>query len=237
MTNPKVLVGCPTYDGMEYCLREYLGGVSTLTYPKLDLVVVDNSPTDRYKKKLESLGIKVLKVDWQESPVARVVAARNVLRQYALDHNYDYLLSLEQDVIPPRRAVESLLRHDKPVVAGVYYKPFTLKVKFANGKVAERKDIRPLVYQFIPGQKDKFHFCTKKDVAGDFLMRAAATGLGCMLIHRRVLEMLKFRSDGSLFDDHFFCADLREQDIPLFVDTTVKCKHLLLKKPVQTKKQ
>jgi len=231
MTAPKVLVGCPTFDGMDYALEDYARQVKHLSYAQYDIVLVDNSKSDDYKKKLEKLGFTVLKSPHLDNTVERVVVARNVLRQYAVDKNYDYLLMLEQDVIPPRPIVQALLRHKKPVVTGVYYKPFVLNVKFANGTTKQVKDIRPVLYRFIPGIKDKLHFCTRKDVIGNFLFRVAAAGLGCMLISKDVFSKVPFRTDGKFFDDTFFSEDLRAQNIPLFVDTSMKCKHLLLKKP------
>ncbi|MEK6812507.1 MAG: glycosyltransferase family A protein, partial [Nanoarchaeota archaeon] len=92
MNLSNVLVGCPTYDGMEYCRESYVKHVKHLTYKKYDVVLVDNSKKDIYQKKLEKGGIKVLKDTWQEEPLERVVSSRNILRQYAVDKEYDYLL-------------------------------------------------------------------------------------------------------------------------------------------------
>src|SRR3989344_6858727 len=232
MEQPKVLVGCPTYDGMDYCREAYARHVQHLHYPNYDVVLVDNSKDGKYKKKLENNGIKVIKDAWKEKPMDRVISSRNILRQYAIDNSYDYLLMLEQDVIPPQAVIEMLLRHSKPVVSGIYFKPFTLNIKFAN-KTVKRRELRPLLYAAVPGNPDKLHFCTKKDVAGSYLVKAAAAGLGCMLIHRDVFSQLSFRSDGTAYDDMFFCQDLRSKNIPLYADTSVKCRHLILKKPKQ----
>ncbi len=232
MNNPKILVGCPTYDGMEYCMESYVRHVQHLSYPNYDILLVDNSKNDAYKKKLEKHGINVIKDAWQEKPIERVISSRNILRQYAIDSKYDYLLMLEQDVIPPQQVIQMLLRHNKPVVSGIYFKPFTLNIKFQN-KVVRRKELRPLLYAPVPGQPDKLHFCTKKDVSGNYLVKAAASGLGCMLIHKDIFSQIPFRSDGTAYDDMFFCQDLRSRNIPLYADTSVKCRHLILKKPKQ----
>lgn len=232
---PKVLVGCPTYEGMEYCLDIYAKTVKSLVYPNYDVVLVDNSKDDKYKKKIEKYGIKVIKDDYKEKPLDRVVSSRNKLREYALANSYDYLLSLEQDVIPSRNVISSLVRHKKPATTGIYFKPFKLRIKFQNREVVQ-KALRPLIWKFIPGMKDKFHFCTKKDVEDPKIMRIAASGLGCMLIDRETLSKINFRTDGTAYDDNFFCEDLRNNNIPLFADTTAKCKHMILKKPHPTNK-
>ncbi len=55
-------------------------------------------------------------------------------------------------------------------------------------------------------------------------------GLGCVLIHRDVLEKIEFKAENS-FDDYWFAKDAYKKDIPLFVDVKVRCKHLIENKP------
>jgi len=43
MKTPKILLGCPTSDYKEYCLKEYVKSVKTLDYPCYDILLVDNS--------------------------------------------------------------------------------------------------------------------------------------------------------------------------------------------------
>ena len=58
-------------------------------------------------------------------------------------------------------------------------------------------------------------------------------GIGCMLIHRSVLEKLEFREnlEGG-FDDVTFCNDVRNKlNLKIYLDTSVKCIHLVKEKP------
>ena len=48
----RVLVGCPTYEGMAYCLKEYIQAIKNLSFGEYDILLVDNSNTDTYHKKL-----------------------------------------------------------------------------------------------------------------------------------------------------------------------------------------
>ncbi|HLC72226.1 MAG TPA: hypothetical protein VJH37_01460 [Candidatus Nanoarchaeia archaeon] len=224
MTNPKVLVGCPTSIHKKYCIEEYLAAAKALTYPNYDLILVDNTESDEYYDFLESKGVTVFKAPYYaETARERIVVSRNMLRQYALENDYDYFLSLEQDVIPPLDIIEQLLKQEKKVIAGVYFMEYTVK---KEGQEMGKK-ILPLLYR--RQDQDTFVQLTERDVALETVLLIDMTGLGCILIHRDVLEKIEFRfeEDKILFDDWFFCQDLKKESIPLFVDTKVKCKHLM----------
>lgn len=228
---PKVLVGCPTYDGMEYCLEKYASVVKKLNYPNYDILLVDNSKDNKYAEKIKKLGIKVVHVERTGDPKEVVAASRNILRRKVLDGDYDFLLSLEQDVIPPRTIIQKLLSNNKKIVSGIYYKPFNLKI-INQGKILTKKQIRPILYLPIPGETTKMHFATSKDVEGEKLLKARMTGLGAILIHRSVLEKIEFRVEKDLktFDDACFAEDVIKNKFNLYADTSIKCKHLVLGK-------
>ena len=59
------------------------------------------------------------------------------------------------------------------------------------------------------------------------------TGLGAILISRKVLEKVKFRTDEKPgFDDWFFCKDAEKEGFKIFADLSLlKCKHLLMNRP------
>ncbi len=230
----KVLVGCPTFEGYDYCIDEYLKRVRELSFKTFDLILVDNSETNAYAEKLRALGVKIIKVDHQKEVRSRIAESRNVLREYVLKNDYDYFLSLEQDVIPPRTVVQRLLRHQKKVVSGIYFKIYTMTIP-AHKKdkivMLEKKVLTPLVFRFS-NDPNKMHVCNDKDVEGEKLLKIRACGLGCVLIHRDVLEKVKFRTEegSESFDDLIFCTDVYENGFDIYADTSVKCRHMLTKK-------
>ncbi len=224
MTKPHILVGCPTSFHKAYCLEAYLAAVKALTYKHITFVLVDNSPDDSYADLLESKGITVFKAPYHaESARERIVVSRNMLRQHALDNDYDYFFSLEQDVIPPPDVLEQLLSCQQPVVTGVYCKDYTLT---KEGRPIS-KTVMPLLYRRV---NDEFVEQLKwKDVEQNAIFPVAVSGLGCLLIHRDVLQKIFFRFDPvkEVFDDVWFCEDLYHLKIPLYANTAVKCKHLV----------
>lgn len=222
----KILVGCPTSDYKGYCLKEYIDSVKTLDYRDYDILIADNSESDEYAEKIKESGIKVIKMPYHENARQRIIASRNKIRKEFLKGDYDYFLSLEQDVIPPRDIIQRLLSHDKQVVAGLYFA--MQKESLPAGQIINT--LRPLVWVTLPDRdKDKMYYLGRKyaETSNDFL-QVYATGLGCMLISREVMEKIPFRFEGdSGFDDVYFCQDLEKNNIPLFVDLSVKCKHLI----------
>jgi hypothetical protein len=215
----KVLVGCPTSEHKAYCLNEYVEGLKKLSYKNKDILIVDNSKDDAYSEKIKALGINVLRDKHLKKAKERIIHSRNILRKKVLDEGYDYFLSLEQDVIPPKDIIERLLKHKKKIITGVYYTIY----KF-NGV----ENVRPLLWGEVPGQEDKMRFLNE-EVKKDQVIEIKACGLGVILMHRDVLEKISFGLDENLnsFDDMVFCQDAKKNGFKIYADTSIKCKHLI----------
>ena len=223
MKQPKILIGCPTSFHKEYCLQEYAEAVKNLTYKNYNILLVDNSEDDSYLKKLKSLGLSAIKGSWFEGAKERIVSSRNLLREKALEGNYDYLLSLEQDVIPPKNIIERLLQHKKRVVTGIYFNYINVK---------KSVELAPVVWSKVNMEKEERYFLRPSEL-NKGLIKIAMSGLGCILIHRSILEEIKFRYENKYpaFDDIFFGLDCKENKVNIYADTNLICKHLIKNRP------
>lgn len=186
-----------------------------------DVLLVDNSATDAYAKQIAAEGLPVVRGPFLEKARDRIVACRNMLRQKVLDEGYDWFFSLEQDVIPPQDVLERLLFARKHVISGVYTKDYNL-VK--DGKKVGHV-VKPLLWMIHNGAMTQLEMADLKPLR---VQQVFATGLGCMLIHRSVLEKISFRWDPAFkgFDDMFFCTDAYQKGIGVFTDTSIMCEHL-----------
>ncbi len=210
---PKILIGCPTSNYKEYCFEEYLKSINNLTYNNFDILLVDNSEKDDYYNKIKDK-IPTIRDKWFENARDRIIHSRNILREKILRENYDYFLSLEQDVIPPKDVIERLLKHNKKIIGGVYF------------KLGSFNELIPLVWLNI--DKRYSRRAILDEINGD-LLEVATCGLGCILIHKSVLEKVKFRylKEKKAFDDVWFCEDARENGFKVYCDTSIKCKHMI----------
>lgn len=233
MELPRVLVGVITAAPYEYCLDDFLNATKSFVYNNYEILFVDNSKDNTYFEKLKIKGINVVKDEFIENPKERLAHSRNILREYALKNNFDYVLSLEQDVIAPRHTLTTLASNGKDIVGGVYFKLIDFGIESEGKLIKKAKTLIPVAFKFVKNDFNKMMYMSPKEVSGNRIMHVRATGLGCLLISRRVLEKIKFRVDpkeGDSFDDLFFCTDSYKAGFFVHLDTRVKCKHLFLKK-------
>lgn len=225
MNLPKILVGCPTSFHKEYALKQYVEALKSLTYPNFDILLVDNSPDDSYLKKIQSYGLNVIKGPYFESARDRIIASRNILRQKVLDENYDYLFSLEQDVLPPPDVIEQLLFTKKRIVSGIYFNYVTKDNKTKLLPTLWTKIDQTYRYVLPPSKLNKG------------IIQIAMSGLGCILIHKSIFNKIAFRYDKSYpgFDDVYFALDCKTYNFKIYADTNLACKHLVKNRPLDWK--
>jgi len=216
---PKILVGTPTSKYKDYCADEFIYQLKNLNYPNYDVLIVDNSADSLYHNKFIKAGINCI----YEAPNGReareyMTACNNIVRQYAIDNNYDYILSLESDVFVHKYIIWQLLFHNKPVV-GITYFLFDHERNIAMTMKHE------VLNDFI-----SIRLCNNNEVFMDFngnLVQFTGMGIGCTLIHKSIFSKITFRVDKNKVGhaDSFFYQDLMMQDIPVFIDTSYVATH------------
>ncbi len=232
MEQPKVLVGTPVCDLHEHCLEEYVEGLKSLTYSNMDILLVDNSKDDGFFRKVEGMGIPITRIGWHPNVRERLVRSRNVLRDKMLSEGHDYFLNLEQDIVPPKDIVERLVSHGKDVVTAVYFtmishgmqvdRPFPVLLRNASPDI-------PLSLEKGEYGRTRWEWYTEKAVEEPRLMEVDACGMGALLMHRRVLEKVRFsypeKGVSTAFDDVWFCHKAKLEGFRIFADTSIKCVH------------
>lgn len=216
----KVLVGTPHADVKNYCLPNYIEAVKNLTYPNYKVLVVDNSETNKNKKKIVQQGLPAIHIKRANKSTRRLLAeSHEVLRKATLSGGYDFLLHFESDITPPPHIIEALLSHQKQVVSAAYH------IGQGENSHLMVQEIEPQLIGIretinMKGATDAKYFDGK-------LHEVYACGLGMTLIHKSVLEQIEFRymEEVDAHPDTFFAHDLDLLGIKQYLDTSILCKH------------
>ena len=102
---PRVMLGSAINEHKGYILDKWVDRLKELTYPKLEMLLVDNTRSDRYLDRARDLTLgmplRIVKDVWCSDFRGRMVTTHNKLREEFLKSKADYLFILDQDVIPP----------------------------------------------------------------------------------------------------------------------------------------
>lgn len=216
----KVLVGAPQNEIKMYAWPKYIERARSLTYKNYDLFFVDNSATKDNARQIQKEGFTCQWLNPQNKPnQLYIVDSLEIIRRKAITENYDALVILETDIIPPVDFIERLLLHQKEVVSGTYF--------IGHG---EESHLMLQQIEKVGTQRNASVIKNGRDInyADGKLHQVYAAGMGCMLIMRSVFTQIKFRWQAGIdaHPDTFFAEDLHVNDIPQYVDTSFICEHL-----------
>tara|TARA_Y100000034_G_C6791771_1_gene354570 strand:+ start:54 stop:713 length:660 start_codon:yes stop_codon:yes gene_type:complete len=197
---PKVLVGVVTYDGKDYCKEEFEKRLNELTY-------------ENYKP------FTVWTNDFKGNSRERITKGYNiVLEEFRLE-GYDYLLTLEADIIPPKYIIEALMDYNKKICSATYM------IGFKN-------DRHPCIFdgsrykRKIKGRWESFlNTMNAKELNGELIHAPGGSGLGCCLIHKDVFKKVKEFRHEQAHCDTYFHQDAQKEGFKSMVDTGIICKH------------
>jgi hypothetical protein len=114
---PKVLMACPTWAGCRYSLKQWAAAYHAQTYENRGALQVDNSngPMQggnlHYTHLIRSQGITAI---WQQTRFPYVwdtfeLAWTEYILPYAHEGGYDFILSVEADIVLPADGIEKIV--------------------------------------------------------------------------------------------------------------------------------
>ena len=133
MSDPKVLIACPTWSEEGYALKEWAAAYHAQTYQNKGVLQVDNSdgPVQggnlHYAHLIRAQGITAI---WQHTRFPYIwdtfeIAWTEYILPYAHEHGYDFIFSVEADVILPpdgtEKMVECAMQEEKRYVTQRYH--------------------------------------------------------------------------------------------------------------------
>ena len=233
----KILVSAPTASAKHYCFEKWIDNVMKFTYPNFQVRLFDNTldngesvnfQNELFKKKYGENNDDFLAIHSDSTNskglIDRMAKSHNDCRLYAINNDFDYILHLESDVLPPSNVIEQLLSHNKDVCGAVYYR---------DEGVSRRLMVQQRIYRSAQNIATE-NATTRYDVnfCDGSLQIAAHIGLGCVLISKKILQTIPFRfvhwseSHGiAMHPDVYFGEDCFTNKIKIYCDTSLICSH------------
>jgi len=147
--------------------------------------------------------------------------SRDHLVRKALEDNVDHIFFLDTDVIPPNDVLVHLLAWKLPIVSGLYWTK--AKLPCAYKLASDQKHVQPIERQL-----------------NQRIIEVDAVGGGCLLIDARLFKQIPppwFKWDMFPWagpnesvghsEDVNFCLKAKEHGYPIYLDSAMRCKHLL----------
>jgi GT2 family glycosyltransferase len=147
----------------------------------------------------------------------------NKARRLVLDNGYDYLFTVEADMILPSNALSKLLEQCEDGGADVAYGLYVFKNSNTWSAFTELH---------MDGGRGITKDPDKLRAAWGKVIPVAGVGSGCTLIKRNVLEALEFRTDETrptLHHDWCFANDAQHAGFKQVCDLSVVCGHISMK--------
>jgi hypothetical protein len=222
MQKPKILLAAPINIIKSYCLYDWLKAIKELSFPNLDIFLVDNSPYPAFSETIRQLGYDCV----YEPPQGResryyMTASNERCRTKFLSGDYTHFFSLECDIFPPVDIIERLLIHDLDVVGTTYFTFQGYETQLQLLTIYEL--LRDFKTHNIKYETRYLSFEEAQLFMDGKCKPMYANGIGCMLIKRWVLEDIKFRVDPLDIGhaDSFFARDLWANGIENYIDTSI----------------
>lgn len=226
----RVLLAAPTSKFKDYCFEDWAKMVRNLSYPNLDIILVDNSEDETYYHKILEAGLLCFRVPPKGHVSHYITQCQNIIREYFLAGGYDFLFSLETDVFVPQNIVEYLVGYQAPVINVSYLvtqdgKDTMCMQGMTRAGKANRVKLMTFgeAFDIYDGEIKEINQCGHDD------FRMLGTGIGCTMIRRDVMEEIGFRVDSkkglAVFSDTYFHVDLQQNQISNLIDTSLVVEH------------
>jgi len=227
-----VLIGVITSEANAWCQSQWVGHVFYLA-GYFDVAIFENSDTIENRKQLEYLShnypsiiVKKGKTGIKQT-MDKIVANRNLVLNYAKKYDYDYVLMLDSDVLPPGRLIPEFLKRKK------------LDIQCSLCSVMTDGRTPKPACNFFPEDvsENAPKWIREKEPR---LVKIAQSGLGCVLFKTEIFKKhkaLKFvkkiiRRDGKVWynEDLDFTGRVREKGYDLWLDLKMESPHMIKKR-------
>lgn len=231
--NPKVLIGTITYDSDWYCLKRFAESIKALELEGIDYehLIIDNSDTENYCRQLTKFFPEARLMYYKPPDEFKdfirfrhcELHCREMVREFFLNHDFDYLFFVDSDVFCEPDVLKKLLSRNKDICCGLFRyrnppkgRPLWFKKKLPVN-ISNKTGV--WMIDFVPNAEIE---------KAKELIEIDACGFGAILISKEILKTVKFKKSNN---DHYgadihFCYDAKLRGYRIFGDPSAKCIHL-----------
>jgi len=221
MEIPSVLVYTITYSGKDYVWDKFSEAAKAMSYPNYHHVIVDNTDDNgEYAEKLRKDGFDVVRTPRGNNSREAMTRGQEWSRLKAIDENYDYIMSLESDIIVTPTIIQDLIGDAKEYVGALYFigdehtriPCITIPKKHETYGLMGTRLLEP--------HETKLFY--KKG-----LINVNNCGLGCTLMERQVFTVVAYSyfPDLRTHSDSFYANEVWHKGFRVFVDTDIVLEH------------
>lgn len=143
---------------------------------------------------------------------------RNLIAAHAC--NYDYLLSVDSDIVLPNDALVKMLAHNVHIVSGVYI---------------QRKQGLEVPEIYRKNNTGGTSNVQMSDIMPPGLHEIDGCGFGCVLVNCNVFRHMtyphfKYEMASAMqiqvSEDNYFCAKAQRNGVKIYVDSSIVCEHI-----------
>jgi hypothetical protein len=157
-------------------------------------------------------------LDFRIEKSDNISQVRNLIAEWA--KRYDYLFSVDSDIVLPKDALTKMLQADKDIVSGMYIQRIPDTHTLEIYMVDPSGGIVNIPYELL------------KPYNG--LVEVAGCGFGCCLVKGEVFRTMEYphfyyksalNHKDTVSEDIYFCKKARDLNYKVWVDTTIICDH------------
>jgi FkbM family methyltransferase len=143
---------------------------------------------------------------------------RNLIADWA--KRYDYLFSVDSDIVLPPDTLEKMLAADRDIISGLYIQRVPGLHVLEVYKDTEYGGVTNILYEELHGLG---------------ITQIASCGFGCCLIKGEVFRAIEYPHfvytsaldhSYTISEDIYFCKKAREHGFTVWVDPSIKCEHI-----------
>lgn len=147
----------------------------------------------------------------------RIDQIRNLIADWMVKGEWDYLFSVDSDIAFPPHTLKRLISHNRDMVTGVY---------------RQRKPDQHII-EVYTGTGHNVPWSALQE-AGD-LVEVGGCGFGCVLVKRHVFQNVPYPHfeyhvaldhQNTVSEDVDFCRKVTDRGMTIWCDTTIQCDHI-----------